>query len=90
MTLREYLEKHQLTEAQFVERSGIPSGTVYRLLSKKPGGVHMRTALALFEATKGEVGIADLPRPKRRKKRRTTNRGRAVGNGGAAATAATA
>jgi plasmid maintenance system antidote protein VapI len=61
MKIKHYLEKYNISGYQFAKDSGIPQGTIARLVLEKGGGVTLATATKIVAASKGKVRYHDLP-----------------------------
>ena len=60
MKLNEYIEKESITVSELSRRSGVPVVTLWRYVKGEQKTIKPATALAICEATGGEVGLLDL------------------------------
>ena len=60
MKLNEYIEKNNTTVSELSRRSGVPVATLWRYVKGEQKSIKPETALAICEATGGDVSLLDL------------------------------
>lgn len=60
MKLAEYIEKNCVNRRKFCEKIGCHYANLRLFTRKEPSAPHIRTALAIELATRGEVKVIDL------------------------------